>query len=96
MSELRTRILLSVQRALLGEVFPALRAVSVAFTETSLDLRFYVDGPADELDRESISIVETEVLADFDLGFRVHATVIELRQPALVPNDGERVFMRRE
>lgn len=96
MNPLRARVLLSVQRALLGEIFPALRAVCVAYTDAKLELIFYVDRPIDDADRESISAVETEVRADFDPGHEVATRVIELAEPAAIPRGAECVYLRRD
>jgi hypothetical protein len=46
----RTMVLLSIQRALLGEVFPALRAVSVEWADRSVKFVAFVDGPLEEVD----------------------------------------------
>jgi hypothetical protein len=63
--QLRAQVLLSVQRALLGEVSSALRGVTVGWQDQVIELRAYFDGPISEDDRESISCVGSEVIADF-------------------------------
>jgi hypothetical protein len=62
-------LLLSTQRALLGVVPGALRAVACACDGGRLQLRFIFDGPIDPDDRESLSVAGTEILSDFpDVG----------------------------
>jgi hypothetical protein len=63
--ELRVRVLLSLQRALLGEVPPALRGVRVGWSPTALEFVAYFDGPIAEVDAESMSVICAEVNADF-------------------------------
>ena len=61
----RTKVLLSLQRALLGEVFPALREVTVDWSDSSVKFFAYVDGELAPEDEESLSCVSAEVAADF-------------------------------
>ncbi len=65
--EFRQCVLLSVQRALLGEVPPALRGVTLGWDDSLIYLRCYFDGPISEEDHESMELVATEVMADFFL-----------------------------
>src|SRR5262249_15827690 len=60
----RIHVLLSVQRALLGEVPPALRGVTVGWDASSINIVCYFDGEISEEDQASMSCVETEVIAD--------------------------------
>ena len=61
----KQEVLVAVQQALLGEVSPHLRAVTVDFDATNLWLKCYYDGEVDDVDRESMSQVETELVAYF-------------------------------
>lgn len=54
---LRIRALLSVQRALVAEVHPSMRAIEVEIAEERITIRVFTDGEASE-----------EVRADFDAG----------------------------
>jgi hypothetical protein len=57
-------IRLRLQRALLGEIYAELRAIAVEFEEKKkLRLRYYLDREPTEFDRESISMLMTEMLA---------------------------------
>lgn len=63
--EERARILLYVQRALTLEVFPSLISLDVSWESKRITLKFFVDGPLSDEDKESISVIETELIADF-------------------------------
>jgi hypothetical protein len=66
-SELRTLLLLSMQRALLGSIIPSIRAITVGFREQKeLTLLFYFDRPPTEEDKEIVSDTTGEVLGDID------------------------------
>ena len=77
----RVSVLLSVQRALLGEVSSRLRAVRVSYDETNIRIVASFDGKITEADRESMSEVETEVYADF----HQDRTVTVAESPAALP-----------
>ncbi|QIB08189.1 hypothetical protein GZ982_26825 [Pseudomonas fluorescens] len=87
---------LSVQRALLGEVSKTLRAVILSVADQALDIRFYFDGEIEEDDIESVSCVETEILADYDESFKVVVRCVRLDAPEPIADDGIWVFRRRE
>lgn len=71
---LASRIYLSVQRALLGNVSSALRCVAVDWGEKWIRIVCYFDGPVSDEDRESMQLMETEVMADFG-DFEVSAEI---------------------
>ncbi|MBO6769385.1 MAG: hypothetical protein JJ901_13930 [Erythrobacter sp.] len=61
----RASLICSVNRALLGEVGPALRLVVAKADRQEIVLRFYFDGEPSAEDRESANCAGTEVIADF-------------------------------
>lgn len=69
-------MLLSVQRALLGEIFPALESLWLRIEPRGVELSWCVDGVASPQDRESISSVEAEMQADLDDGFTIDSNVL--------------------
>lgn len=91
----RESVLLSLQRALLGEVFPALRAVTVEWSESAVKFVAYVDGELEDADADSLSAVAAEVSADFPPSVEVDYEVV--RRDGLVPIQDSRlrVFRRR-
>ncbi|MNM93326.1 hypothetical protein D3C81_1056960 [compost metagenome] len=66
-------LLLSLQRALLGQVHPILRQASIKADPTLrlVTLRFEYDGEPTEIARESCSCAATEVIADFPAPWRL-------------------------
>lgn len=79
---LRASLLLSVQRALLGEVSPAVRGVTVGWREHVILLRSYFDGPISAADRDSMSCVGAEVIGDFPEPWTIDDEVIRCDAPA--------------
>lgn len=92
----RCEVLLSLQRALLGEVSPNLRAVTVSYTDSSVQFEAYFDGEISDEDREAMSMVETEVMADFPSSHVITHEVKRLDAPALIPKDRTWAYYRKE
>ena len=63
--QLRVRLLLSIQRALLGEVTPNIRAVTAQIESNAIVLRWIIDGEISDDLRLDLSAVGAEVVADF-------------------------------
>jgi len=64
-TELRTRVLLSLQRALVGMVTLNMQAVFVSWSSISIHARVLFNKPISPSDFELTSLIETEVIADF-------------------------------
>lgn len=95
--ELVSYIKLSLQRALLGNVTPNIRAVVVDIEEKKITLLFYFDGETDGDDEELASVVETEVIADFDKVYSIDTKVQRLDRPQVIKNNnGILVYLRKE
>ena len=92
----RTLVLLSLQRALLGEVFASLRAVTVEWSDSMVKFWAYVDGPSTTEDEESLSCVSAEVAADFWPGVLIDYEIIRCDAPQAIPDSRTRVYSRRE
>lgn len=92
----RTQVLLSLQRAMLGEVFPALRAITVEWSDEQVKFWAYVDGPLKEGDAESLSCISAEVAADFWSGVEIDYETVRLDAPVKIMDTRTRVFHRRE
>jgi hypothetical protein len=58
---------LSAQRALLGNVFPELRSVSVDSKENLIQICFYIDGEISDDQKDLCECVVDEIIADFFL-----------------------------
>jgi hypothetical protein len=63
--ELRRRVLLTFQVALLGMVTPSLRGVTVHWDERRILAHCIFDGPTSDEEREACSDIEAEVMASF-------------------------------
>ncbi|MBF4483808.1 colicin [Flavobacterium sp. CSZ] len=65
--ELRRNVLLSIQRALLGMIYPEIRAIAVGFEGLGkLTVIYYLDREPNNDDFENISDVTAEVLGDIN------------------------------
>jgi hypothetical protein len=55
-------LILCAWRALLGEIYPEIRAIALSLSkEKTLHIRYYLDRDPNEYDYESISVVETNI-----------------------------------
>lgn len=92
----RTLVLLSLQRAMLGEVFPSLRAITVEWSDRAVKFFAYIDGSLADEDAESLSCISAEVAADFWEGVDIDYEVVRLDLPSSIADERARVFQRRE
>ncbi len=92
----RVSAILSMGRALLGAVSPALRAAKIAWDEEAVHLYFYYDGEISEEDHESAECVATEVITDFP-EYELEIDILRWDYPKPIPQEGlETVYHRRE
>lgn len=95
-ADLNSYLRLSVQRALLGNLAPNIRAVVAKLSGKNIGLFFYFDGQVGD-DDELVSVIETEVIADFDEDFIVDTTIQRLDFPQQIKNtNGLLVYLRKE
>lgn len=97
-SELRPGMMLSVQRAFLGEITENIRCISVdGLYENDVHINIYIDGVASEELKEDMSCVETEVISDFP-DVPVNIDIIESTENRQIDDiiKGEAVFWRKE
>lgn len=92
----RTTVMLSLQRALLGEVFPSLRMLTVEWTCDRVFFYAYVDGAISENDSESLSCISAEVAADYWDDIEIDYEAIRIDYPAKITDSRTRVYHRRE
>jgi len=85
-----------MQRALLGEITLNLRAVTITYEDNRIHFYCVYDGVASEEERENMSCVETELIADFPESVTISHEIREVNkdQPIQVP--GIWVFARKE
>lgn len=92
----RGRAILSMNRALWGEVSPALRAAKIKWDDKTIHLYFFYDGVISEDDHESAEDVATEVISDFP-AHELEIDILRWDYPKPVPQEGlETVYRRRE
>jgi hypothetical protein len=89
---------LSVQRALLGEVFPQLRAVYVVAEPMAWRVRFYVDGIISDADMDSLTGAGAEIASDLPAGFAYDEKIERLDAPSkiVLADTWLMAFARRE
>lgn len=96
-ADLNSYLRLSVQRALLGNLAPNIRAVVAKLSGKNIGLFIYFDGQVGDDDDELVSVIETEVIADFDEDFIVDTTIQRLDFPQPINNtNGLLVYLRKE
>ena len=89
------------QSALVGEIYPAIRAIAVGFSESrALTTRFYFDRKPTEDDRENMSCVLTVIFSNTSSNDEITESIEEfvfsdLPLSRLDPLDGF-VYARRE
>ena len=89
-------MLLSLMRALWGEVSPALRAASIKLDNQTVHVFFFYDGEISDEDQESAECVATEVIASFP-NYKLEVDIRRLDYPNPLPYVmGELVYKRRE
>jgi hypothetical protein len=95
----RVFLLLSLQRALWGQVTSSLRGVAVALRSEDpgqkVEARFLYEGSAGEVERECTSMAETSCIADMPAAVEVAFSVVEHSSLDLLPGE-EWVYLRYE
>jgi hypothetical protein len=89
------------QSALISEVYPQIRAIAVAYSETGeLTVRYYLDRIPSDFDYESLSMVVSEVLSNTSSSSEIVAVIEECVYSDQRMSDIDRldglVFARRE
>ncbi|SFU58588.1 hypothetical protein [Nitrosospira multiformis] len=96
MNDRKHQVLVAVQQALLGEISARLRAVTVAYDDTSIHLTCYYDGEITDADREAMSCVETELMAVFPETHTITYNVQRKDYPDPIPKEVTWAFFRKE
>ena len=100
-SELRVKAILSAQRALLGDVKPYVRAISLDVTKSLLKLWVFHDGPVPLEDIENFdAVVVAQMVADFPDPDKSDPSCefefVRIDQPGKIDPRGEFIFYRWE
>jgi len=91
-------LVLSVNRALWGEVTAQLRAVTATLKTKTIYLKFYFDGAPSDDDRESVGCIGSEVIADYPAPYLIEEEIIiaPSPEPILYEEDWMMVYRRKE
>lgn len=92
----RARAILSMSRALLTEVVPALRAASIKWDDKIIKLFFYYDGEISENEIDSISCVSAEVISDYPEHQLEEDSILRVDYPQQILYEGDLVYYRKE
>ena len=96
-SEIRTDVLLSMQKSLFGMIYPAIRAIAVGFEGLKkLKIIYYLDREPNENDYENLSIVSSEVCADIDFSEVEELCIFSMEPFSKLDNLTSWVYMRKE
>lgn len=91
------RLKLSIQSALLGAITANMRNIAIDINENKIILYFFINGEISDDDRENISIIETEIIADFEDEFDIESIIKRIDSPELIVLErGYSVFQRKE
>jgi hypothetical protein len=94
---LRKKILLSLQRALLGEISPFLRGVTCSWDDSQICILCIFDGQVSDDDQESMEGVETEVMADFpEISVNLNSVRLDYPEPLNPQFLTDWVYRRKE
>lgn len=89
-------VCLSIHRALLGVVTPALRRVSFELDENLIIVYYYYDGEPSEIEEELVGNTEAEIIADFPGDYRIDCRIINVKYPEEINSKGWIIFNRYE
>ena len=96
MNEREKAALIALQQALLGEVSDRLRAVLLSTEESSVHFEAFFHGEITGDDRESMSMVETELIASFPSSYTITYSLTRLDYPGPIPKEATWAYYRKE
>lgn len=86
----QVNVRLSICRALLGEVTPKIRAVTLRVGQKRAEIKIFYDGQISEEDLEDMSNVEASIIADLHEDWSVDLKCAQVDFPEPIPyEDGE-------
>jgi hypothetical protein len=92
----RVTLMLSIQRALLGEVSSRLAAVITRLMGPTIVIRAYFFGSVLPEDSDTIEEVASEVIADFSAPYTVHVTCLPIAEFGPLEKDDLWVFLHSD
>ena len=94
--DLRVQIRLSAQRALLSQIQLSLRSVSIDIDERRIYFRCIFDGEPTEYDRELMSTVASEIIADFSAPYTIEEQYLSTKMTNEMNHLKYLVYLRHE
>jgi hypothetical protein len=95
--EIRKTVLLSIQRALWGMIYPEIRAIAVGFENTEkLIVIYYLDREPQPEDFENLSDVTAEILCDIDFKNTEEKCIFTLEKISELNSLDSWVYIRKE
>ena len=95
--EIRVSLLLSIQRALLGMIYPSIRGIAVGHNKTDkLKVIYYLDREPKEYDYENISDVIGEICSDIEFTEVEGICIFSLKPFSQLDNLDAWVYVRQE
>lgn len=91
----RSIVMDSVLRGITQETFPALRAMTIQWSDSAVKLIAYIDGEIHEEDEESLSCMTTEIVADL-WPISVDYEAIRIDSPTPITDHRTWIYQRRE
>ena len=92
---IRVTAILTLNKALLGKVFPIVRAARIDWNDDKIILYFYYDGEISEEDHESLESVAKEVISDFS-EYNLDLNIKRGDYPEQLLQKEELVYRRKE
>lgn len=92
----RSDVAIGLQRALLGEVSTSLSGVAFKLHGRTVEVKFYFANVPTDDDRETVSAVITELIADLPPDAQVNGTVERMLESRKSSSDQVWVFRRRD
>lgn len=81
----------SLKRALFGNVTQSISAVSFRIEGNEIYLSFFFEGVISTDDKEKVSIIETEIMADFDERYVFNTSLLRQTSPLNMSNINEEI-----
>ena len=95
--DLKEYLIFSVRRALFGNITRNIKYVVADLLGNKISIIFYFDGGINDDDQEAVSVIETEVIADFDNDFVIEAMAKYIDSSHVMENMNDfLVYLRKD
>jgi hypothetical protein len=95
--QLRSRVLLSAQKALLGAIYPEIRAIAIGFDDLErLTIKMFLDRIPNDDDYEALSDISGEILGDIEFNSVEELCEYTIEKPIPLNGLDAFVYSRKE